>query len=140
MENLLSVRENVLSIAKVTKSEEYCIKKRESVISSKIVINYNILIWFGEYSYLDLTINHSSGTRFVFIMAVLSDLTQLFGFSPAILTMSAMDIDNLDFIDPEVEAHMDEEQMGEEQDEITIRGARGGGRRGPDMEWRELDR
>ena len=47
---------------------------------------------------------------------------------------------NLDFIDPEVEAHMDEEQMGEEQDEITIRGARGGGRQGPDMEWRELDR
>ena len=44
MENLLSVRENVLSIAKVTKSGEYCIKKRESVISSKIVINYNILI------------------------------------------------------------------------------------------------
>ena len=73
-------------------------------------------------------------------MTVLSDLTQLFGVSPAILTMSAMDIDNLDFIDPEVEAHMDEEQMGEEQDEITIRGARGGGRRGPDMEWRELDR
>ena len=52
MENLLSVRENVLSIAKVTKSGEYCIKKRESVISSKIVINYNILIWFGEYGYL----------------------------------------------------------------------------------------
>ena len=73
-------------------------------------------------------------------MAVLSDLTQLFGVSPTILTMSAMNIDNLDFIDPEVEAHMDEEQMGEEQDEITIRGARGGGRRGPDMEWRELDR
>ena len=73
-------------------------------------------------------------------MAVLSDLTQLFGVSPAILTMSAMDIDNLDFIDPEVESQMDEEQVGEEQDEITIRGARGGGRRGPDMEWRELDR
>ena len=114
--------------------------KSESAISSKIVINFYIAIWFGECSYLVLTINHSSGSRFVFIMAVLSDLTQLFGFSPAILTMSAMDIDNLDFIDPEVEAHMDEEQMGEEQDEITIRGARGGGRRGPDMEWRELDR
>ena len=71
-------------------------------------------------------------------MVSLSILTQL--FQSAILTMSAMDIDNLDFIDPEVEAHMDEEQMGEEQDEITIRGARGGGRRGPDMEWRELDR
>ena len=71
-------------------------------------------------------------------MAALSILIQL--FQSAILTMSAMDIDNLDFIDPEVEAHMDEEQMGEEQDEITIRGARGGGRRGPDMEWRELDR
>ena len=73
-------------------------------------------------------------------MAVLSDLTQLFGFSPAILTMSAMDIDNLDFIDPEVEAEMDEDQMGEEGEGITIPGARAGGRRGPDMEWRELDR
>ena len=73
-------------------------------------------------------------------MAVLSDLTQLFGFSPAILTMSAMDIDNLDFIDPEVEAEMDEDQMGEEEEGITISGARAGGRRGPDMEWRELDR
>ena len=54
--------------------------------------------------------------------------------------MSAMDIDNLDFIDPEVEAQMDEEQMGEKDEEITIRGAREGGRRGPDMQWRELDR
>jgi len=44
MENLLSVWENVLSITKVTKSGEYSIKKRESAISSKIVINYNILI------------------------------------------------------------------------------------------------
>ena len=61
-------------------------------------------------------------------MAVLSDLNQLFGFSPAILTMSAMDIDNLDFIDPEVKAQMDERQM-EEEDEIAIQGARGGGRR-----------
>ena len=32
----------------------------------------------------------------------------------------------LDFIDTEVEAHMDEEQM-EEEEEITICGARGGG-------------
>ena len=54
--------------------------------------------------------------------------------------MSAMDIDNLDFIDPEVEAEMDEDQMGEEGEGITIPGARAGGRRGPDMEMRELDR
>lgn len=39
--------------------------------------------------------------------------------------MSAMD---LDFIDPEVEAQMDERQM-EEEEEIAIHGARGGGRR-----------
>ena len=51
--------------------------------------------------------------------------------------MSAMD--NLDFIDPEEEAQVDEEQMQEEE-ENTIRGAREGGRRGPDMNWRELDR
>ena len=44
MENLLSIWEKVLSIAKVTKFGEYCIKKRESAISSKIFINYNILI------------------------------------------------------------------------------------------------
>ena len=36
--------------------------------------------------------------------------------------MSAMD---LDFIDPEVEAQMDERQM-EEEEEIAIHGARGG--------------
>ena len=100
-------------------------RKSESAISSKIVINFYIVIWFEECSYLDLTINHSSGTRFVFIMAVLSDLFQLFGVSPAILTMSAMD---LDFIDPEVEAQMDERQM-EEEEEIAIHGATGGGRR-----------
>ena len=35
---------------------------------------------------------------------------------------------DLDFIDSEVEAQMDEEQM-EEEEEITICGARGGGRR-----------
>ena len=39
--------------------------------------------------------------------------------------MCAMD---LDFIDPEVEAQMDERQM-EEEEEITIHGAGGGGRR-----------
>ena len=44
-------------------------------------------------------------------------------FQSAIVTMSAMD---LDFIDSEVEAQMDEEQM---EEEITIRGAIGGGRR-----------
>ena len=35
---------------------------------------------------------------------------------------------DLDFIDSEVEVQMDEEQM-EEEEEITIRGARAGGRR-----------
>ena len=54
-------------------------------------------------------------------MVSLSILTQL--FQSVILSMSAMD---LDFIDSEVEAQMDEEQM---EEEITIRGARGGGRR-----------
>ena len=52
-------------------------------------------------------------------MVSLSFLTQL--FQSVILSMSAMD---LDFIDPEVEAQMDERQM-EEEDEITIQGARG---------------
>ena len=50
-------------------------------------------------------------------MVSLSILTQL--FQSVILSMSAMD---LDFIDPEVEAQMDEEE------EITIRGARGVGK------------
>ena len=54
-------------------------------------------------------------------MAALSNQIQLFGVTPATLTMSAMD--NLDFIDPEEEAQMDEEQMQEEE-ENTIRGAR----------------
>ena len=58
-----------------------------------------------------------------FIMLSLSILTQL--FQSVILSMSAMD---LDFIDPEVEAQMDEWQM-EEEEEIAIQGARGGGRR-----------
>ena len=58
-----------------------------------------------------------------FIMVSLSILTQL--FQSVILSKSAMD---LDFIDPEVEAQMDERQM-EEEDEIVIQGARGGGRR-----------
>ena len=52
--------------------------------------------------------------------------------------MSAMD--NLDFIDPEEEAQVDDELEMQEEEENTIRGARGGGRRGPDMDWRELDR
>ena len=56
-------------------------------------------------------------------MVSLSILTQL--FQSVILSKSAMD---LDFIDPEVEAQMDERQM-EEEDEIVIQGARGGGRR-----------
>ena len=60
---------------------------------------------------------------FFFIMASLSILTQL--FQSVILSMSATD---LDFIDPEVEAQMDERQM-EEEVEIAIHAARGGGRR-----------
>ena len=97
--------------------------KSESAISSKIVINFYIVIRFGECGYLVLTIDHSFGTRYVFIMVSLPILTQL--FQSVILSMSAMD---LDFIDPEVEAHMDERQM-EEEEEIAIHGARGGGRR-----------
>ena len=81
------------------------------------MINFYIVIRFGECGYLVLTIDHSFGTLFVFSMA-LSILSQL--FQSAFLTMSAMD---LDFIDSEVEAQMDEEQM-EEEEEITIRGAR----------------
>ena len=54
-------------------------------------------------------------------MVSLSILTKL--FQSVILSMSAMD-----FIDPEVEAHMHERQM-EEEEEIAIHGARGGGRR-----------
>ena len=53
-------------------------------------------------------------------MVSLLILTQL--FQSVILPMSAMD---LDFIDPEVEAQMDERQMEEEQ-ENAIHGARGG--------------
>ena len=55
-------------------------------------------------------------------MVSLSILAQL--FQSVILSMSAMD---LDFIDPEVEAQMDERQM--EEEEIAIHGVRGGGRR-----------
>ena len=44
MENLLSVWENVLSMAKVTKCGQYCIKEKESAIISKIVINFYIVI------------------------------------------------------------------------------------------------
>ena len=56
-------------------------------------------------------------------MVSLSILAQL--FQSVILSMSAMD---LDFSDPGFEAQMDERQM-EEEDEIAIQGARGGGRR-----------
>ena len=98
-------------------------RKSESAISSKIVINFYIVIRFGECGYLVFNTDHSFGTRFVFIVVSLSILTQL--FQSVILSMSAMD---LDFIDPEVEAQMDERQM-EEEDEIAIQGARGGGRR-----------
>ena len=71
-------------------------------------------------------------------MAALFNQIQLFGVTPASLTMSAMD--NLDFIDPEEEAQVDDELEMQEEEENTIRGAREGGRRGPDMNWRELDR
>ena len=56
-------------------------------------------------------------------MVSLLILTKL--FQSVIMSVSPMD---LDFIDPEVEAQMDERQM-EEEEEITIYGARGGGRR-----------
>ena len=96
-------------------------RKSESTISPKIVINFYIVIRIGECGYLVLTSDHSFGTRFVIIMAAPSILAQL--CQSAILY--AMD---LDFIDPEVEAQMDERQM-EEVEEIAIHGARGGGRR-----------
>ena len=86
-------------------------RKSESAISSKIVINFYIVIRFGECCYLVLTIDHSFWTSFIFNMATLSILTQFF--------QSPMD---LDFIDSEVEAQMDEEE------EITIHGARGVGK------------
>ena len=105
----------------VPNPENIVSRKSESAISSKIVINFYIVIRFGECGYLVLTIDHSNVTRFVFIIAALSILAQL--FQSAIMTMSAMD---LDFFDSEVEAQMDEEQM-EEEEEITICGARGGG-------------
>ena len=98
-------------------------RKSESAISSKIVINFYIVIRFGECGYLVLTDRPFIWDPFFFIMVSLSILTQL--FQSNILSVSAMD---LDFIDPEVEAQMDERQM-EEEDEIAIHGARGGGRR-----------
>ena len=76
-----------------------------------------IVIRFGECGYLVLT-----DRPFIWDLFSLSILTQL--FQSVILSMSAMD---LDFIDPEVEAQMDERQM-EEEDEIAIQEARGGGR------------
>ena len=56
-------------------------------------------------------------------MVSLSILTQM--CHSVILFMSAMD---LDLFDPEVEAQMDERQM-EEEEEMVIHGARGGGQR-----------
>ena len=75
----------------------------------------NAVIWSPQ-------IDYSFGSRF-FIMVSISILTEL--IQSVILSMSAMD---LDFIDPEVEAQMDERHI-EEEDEIAIQGARGGGRR-----------
>ena len=74
----------------------------------------NAVIWSSQ-------IDHSFGTRFFSLWFSLSILTQL--FQSVILSMSAMD---LDFIDPEVEAQMDERKM---EEEIATQGARGGGRR-----------
>ena len=108
-------------------------RKSESAISSKIVINFYIVIRFGECGYLVLTTDHSFGTRFVFNMVALSI------FQSAILTLSAMD---LDFIDPEVKAQMHEEQMEEEEEEITIRRARGCGRSATmslSLKWNAFD-
>ena len=60
LENYLSVWENKLLITNITYSwyicVVYCIKKSESVISSKIVINFYIVIWFGECGYLVLSL------------------------------------------------------------------------------------
>ena len=70
-----------------------------------------------------LTILRAVATRYPLVNPIQSNPAQL--FQSAIITMSAMD---LDFIDPEVEAHMDERQM-EEEEEIAIHGARGGGGR-----------
>ena len=64
-ENLLSVWENVLSVAIVIWSGESCIQERESVINDRIVISYNILIWFGEFIYLILSSSHSFNGGFV---------------------------------------------------------------------------
>ena len=69
------------------------------------------------------TVLRAVETPYPKVNPIQSDPAQL--FQSAIVTMSAMD---LDFIDSEVEAQMDEEQM-EEEEEITICGARGGGRR-----------
>ena len=84
-------------------SNQIPLNKSETAISSKIVINFYIVIWFGESSYLVLTISHSFRTHFVLIMASVSDM---FGLPLAILTMS---MNNVDFIDPEAEAHMEKE-------------------------------
>ena len=103
---------------KLPNPENIVSRKSESTISPKIVINFYIVIRIGECGYLVLTSDHSFGTRFVIIMAVPSILIQL--FQSAIF--SATSAKDLDFIDPEVEAQMDEEE------EITIRGARGVGK------------
>ena len=84
-------------------SNQIPLNKSETAISSKIVINFYIVIWFGESSYLVLTISHSFRTHFVLIMGSLSET---FGLPLAILTMSMY---NVHFIDPEAEAHMEKE-------------------------------
>ena len=48
-----------------------------------------------------------------------------------------MDYDNLDFVNPEEEGVVSSDE--EEREEET-RPKRGGGRRGPDVEWREIER
>ena len=57
----------------------------------------------------------------------------------SILTMSAND-NEFDFVNPEEEANLNNaEEEEEEEEELGVQGERGG-RRGPDIEWREVDR
>ena len=72
----------------------------------------------------------------VFFKAACSYLTQLFGIFQSKLTQFRMDFD-LDFVNPEEE----EEGLEENDEEEGVNPPRrGGGRRGPDMEWKVVER
>ena len=82
LENFLSVWENKLLITNITYSwyicVEYCIKKSESVISSKIVNLFYIVIWFVQSSYHNIWASLKFiSDQFCFIIASLSNLTRL---------------------------------------------------------------